>query len=432
MWEVKATTKAISELADHLAAERVERVVLESTSDYWRPFYYLLEAAGLTVWLVNARQVKNVPRRPKSDKIGRGVASQAGRAVDGLAQLRARRGDAPRSGSGRARFDLVEDRTRVKQRVEKLLEDSLVKISSVLTDIHGLSGRAMMEALIAGERDPKRLAGLAKGKVRARLGALEEAADGHFTNRHARLARLLVDQIDDLSRRITTLTSLLDEAITTLPQPAPDDRTSVEKATVDAATGEITTAAARFSTAVERILGHTGRHDSARAIIGEIGLDMTVFGTAGRLCSWAKVSPRTVQSGRKTGRGATGKGNPYLKAALGQMATGAAKTDTFLGQRYRRLIRRMPQSQSPRRHRALRPGHHLPPPRRPHHHLQRPRPGLLHQTPRHAKTHPQPRQSTRSPRPARHPDPRRISRHSQPTRWSASPAGLYPQPHLAG
>jgi transposase len=247
----------------------------------------------------------------------------------------------------RARFDLVEDRTRVKQRVEKLLEDSLVKISSVLTDIHGLSGRAVMEALIVGERDPKRLAGLAKGKARARLGALEEAADGHFTDHHARLARLLLDQIDDLSRRITTLTSLLDEAITTLPQPAPDDRTSVEKATVDAATGEITTAGARFSTAVERISAIPGGGpDSARAVIGEIGLDMTVFGTAGRLCSWAKVSPRTVQSGRKTGRGATGKGNPYLKAALGQMATGAAKTDTFLGQRYRRLIRRMPKAKA--------------------------------------------------------------------------------------
>jgi hypothetical protein len=155
------------------------------------------------VWLVNARQVKNVPGRPKSDKIDavwlaklaeRSMVSPSFVPAEAMRHVR---------DLARARFDLVEDRTRVKQRVEKLLEDSLVKISSVLTDIHGLSGRAVMEALIVGERGPKRLAGLAKGKARARLGALEEAADGHFTDHHARLARLLLDQIDDLSRRIT-------------------------------------------------------------------------------------------------------------------------------------------------------------------------------------------------------------------------------------
>ena len=85
---------------------------------------------------------------------------------------------------------------------------------------------------------------------------------------------------------------------------------------------------------------------SRAAVIGEIGLDMAVFGTAGRLCSWAKVSPRTVQSGRKTGKATTGKGNPYLKAALGQMAMGTAKTETFLGARYRRLAKRMPKAKA--------------------------------------------------------------------------------------
>jgi transposase len=198
----------------------------------------------------------------------------------------------------------------------------------------------MMEALIAGEGNPKVLAGLAKGRARAHLAQLEEALHGRFTPHHAGLARLLLDQIDDLTRRIETVTGLLDQAIAALPRPARTD-----PARIDAATGEIVTA--RFASAVEQISTIPGGGaDTARAVIGEIGLDMTVFGTAPRLCSWAKVAPRTVQSGRKTGRGATGQGNPYLKAALGQMAAGAAKTDTFLGERYRRLIKRMPKAKA--------------------------------------------------------------------------------------
>lgn len=341
VWEVKATTTAIGELAGHLVGQRVERVVLESTSDYWRPFFYLLEAAGLVVWLVNARQVKNVPGRPKTDKLDavwlaklaeRSMISPSFVPAEPLRQVR---------DLARARFDLVEDRTRVKQRVEKLLEDALVKISSVLSDLHGLSGRAIIEALIAGERDPARLAGLARGKARARLSQLQEAADGYFSDHHGRLARLLLDQIDDLTGRIDTVTGLLDADLAALAAGPAD------AATVDEATGEILPAPPAVNSAVERLsaIPGGGPH-TARAVIAEIGTDMTVFGTAGRLCSWAKISPRTVQSGRKTGPATTGRGNPYLKAALGQMATGAAKTDTFLGQRYRRLIKRMPKAKA--------------------------------------------------------------------------------------
>lgn len=118
-------------------------------------------------------------------------------------------------------------------------------------------------------------------------------------------------------------------------------------AALDASTGEILPAPVAYATAIERISQLPGGGpDTARAVIGEIGLDMAVFGTAGRLCSWAKTTPRTVQSGKKTKGAPTGKGNPYLKAALGQMATGAAKTDTFLGERYRRLIKRMPKKKA--------------------------------------------------------------------------------------
>jgi transposase len=341
VWEVRATTKALVELADHLVANKIQRTVLESTSDYWRPFFYILEGAGLEVWLVNAKQARNVPGRPKTDKIDAvWLAKLAERSMVTPSFVPAEAMRHVRD-LARARFDLVGDRTRVKQRVEKLLEDSLVKISSVLTDIHGVSGRAIIEALIAGERDPKVLAGLAKGKARARTSALAEAADGRFNDHHARLARMLLDQSDDLARRITEVTALLDQAIAAVPA------TPANVPIVDVATGEVTAAPTALATAVERISALPGGGpDVARAVIGEIGLDMAVFGTAARLCSWAKISPRTVQSGRRTGKATTGKGNPYLKAALGQMAMGAAKTDTFLGARYRRLSKRMPKAKA--------------------------------------------------------------------------------------
>ena len=341
VWEVKATTKSLLELADHLVGARIERVVLESTSDYWRCFFYILEAAGLDVWLVNAKQAKNVPGRPKTDKIDAiWLAKLAERSMVTASFVPAEAMRHVRD-LARARFDLVADRTRVKQRVEKLLEDSLIKIGSVLSDIHGVSGRAMIEALIAGQRDPMVLAQLAKRRARAKTAELAEAADGRFSDHHGRLARLLLDQSDDLAKRIDTVTALLDDAIAVLPPG------SGASSVVDTATGEIVARPAGFASAVERISALPGGGpDSARAVIGEIGLDMTVFGTGPRLCSWAKVSPRTVQSGRKTAKATTGKGNPYLKAALGQMAMGASKTETFLGARYRRLAKRMPKAKA--------------------------------------------------------------------------------------
>ncbi|HWR47542.1 MAG TPA: IS110 family transposase [Pseudonocardiaceae bacterium] len=351
VWQVKATTRALVELADHLRCQGIQRVVLESTSEYWRPFYYLLEAAGLVVWLVNAAQAKNVPGRPKTDKIDavwlaklaeRSMVSPSLVPTEPMRHVR---------DLARARFDLVEDRTRVKQRIEKLLEDALIKISSVLTDIHGVSGRAMIEALIAGKRSPTTLAELAKGRARTRRSELAEALEGRFTDHHARLARMLLDQLDDLTARITEVTALLDAAIAALPPGAsptdPAERTDAHDVAEVDSTPRPGPTPLSYASAIGRLCAIPGAGpDSIRAVIGEIGLDMTVFGRHQRLCSWAKVSPRTMQSGRKKGRAKTGKGNPYLKAALAQMATGAAKTDTFLGQRYRRLVKRMPKAKA--------------------------------------------------------------------------------------
>ncbi len=351
VWPVQSTTAALVELGDHLRAERVTRVVLESTSDYWRPFYYLLEAAGLIVWLVNAAQVKNVPGRPKTDKIDavwlaklaeRSMLSPSLVPAEPMRQVR---------DLARARYDLVEDRTRVKQRIEKLLEDALVKISSVLTDVLGVSGRAMIEALIAGQRSPKVLAELARGRARTRRADLERALHGRFTDHHAQLARLLLGQLDELSARIGEVTTLLDAAINVLPTPTPGARTAASTSNDPADRTDSPSTAqpppVAYTSAITRLCAVPGGGpDSVRAVIGEIGLDMSVFGTPQRLCSWAKVAPRTAQSGRKTGRARTGRGNPYLKSALAQIATGAAKTDTFLGERYRRLIKRMPKAKA--------------------------------------------------------------------------------------
>ena len=344
VWPVAATTAALVELGDHLRCERVQRVVLESTSDYWRPFYYLLEAAGLTVWLVNAAQVRNVPGRPKTDKLDavwlaklaeRSMLSPSLVPTEPMRRVR---------DLARARYDLVEDRTRVKQRIEKLLEDALIKISSVLTDVLGVSGRAMIEALIAGQRSPKVLAELARGRARARRADLERALHGRFTDHHARLARLLLGQLDELTARIDEVTTLLDAAISALPAPpAPTRPTGADE--LDQTRTQ--PAHAGYTSAVARLCAVPGGGpDSVRAVLGEIGLDMSVFDTPQRLCSWARVAPRTVQSGRRTGRARTGRGNPYLKSALAQIAIGAAKTDTFLGERYRRLIKRMPKAKA--------------------------------------------------------------------------------------
>jgi transposase len=327
VWDVPATTNAICELAEHLVEQRIERVVLESTSDYWRPFFYVLEAAGLIVWLVNATDVKQVSGRPKTDKLDavwlaklneRGMLRPSFVPPTDIRRLR---------DYTRLRLDLTRDRTRHKQRMEKLLEDALIKLSTVATDIFGKSGRDMIEALIAGKRDPKQLAELARGRMRVKYAALVQALDGRFDDHHAELARILLDQVDGLNTQIDRLTTTIDELIAAMPAATPPDPDP------DNSTTSMPTIARLDE--VPGIADHT-----AQVIIAELGLDMSIFPTPGHLVSWAKLSPRTIQSGAKHRGGKTGKGNPYLKGVLGEAATAAAKTNTFLGERYRRLVKR--------------------------------------------------------------------------------------------
>jgi transposase len=212
----------------------------------------------------------------------------------------------------RYRIDLVGVRTAEKQRVEKLLEDAQIKLSVVTSDIFGVSGRQMMAALIGGQANPKALAQLARGRLRAKITQLEEAFTGHFTDHHALLLTKMLARIDSLDADIAELDAAIEEMI------------------------------APFAPAVQRLdeipgVGTT----AARVIIAEVGMDMSRFPTAAHLASWARFAPGVKESaGRTKGKGTTGHGNRYLARALGEAAVSAGKTDTFLGERYRRIARR--------------------------------------------------------------------------------------------
>jgi transposase len=305
-------TRSLLVLADRLGELGVTRVVMEATSDYWRPVFYLLEAQGLETWLVNAREVKHLPGRPKTDRLDavwlaklaeRGMLRPSFVPPPAIRRLR---------DLTRYRVDLVGVRTAEKQRVEKLLEDAQIKLSVVAADIFGVSGRAMLAALVAGERDPKRLAQLARTRLRAKLGQLQEAFTGQFSDHHAFLLQTMLGRIDQASVDIAELEARIDEMV------------------------------APFQAAVDRLDEITGvGRIAAQVIIAEIGLDMCRFATPAHLASWARYAPGVNQSAGKTkGKNTTGHGNPYLARVLGEAAVVAGRTDTFLGERYRRIARR--------------------------------------------------------------------------------------------
>ena len=305
-------TRSLLGLSDRLRCLGVTRVVMEATSDYWKPVFYVLEAHGFETWLVNARDVKHLPGRPKTDKLDAvWLCKVAERQMIRPSfvpppQIRRLRDVT------RYRSDLVAARTAEKNRAEKLLEDACIKLSVVASDIFGSSGRAMMAALIAGERSPKALAQLARSSMRRKITALEEAFTGHFTDHHAFLLGKMLARVDAIDTDIAELDTRIEEMITP------------------------------FVSAAERLDEIPGIGPVAAAIIiAEIGVDMTRFPTPSHLASWAKFAPGVNESaGKKKGNGSTGHGNSYLGRILGEAAVAASKTDSFLGERYRRIARR--------------------------------------------------------------------------------------------
>ena len=308
----KTMTRALLRMIDRLGELGVTRVVMEATSDYWKPPFYLLEAAGFETWLVSAKDVKHLPGRPKTDRLDAVWLCK----VAERQMLRPSFVPPPQirllRDLTRYRSDLVAVRTAEKQRVEKLLEDAQIKLSVVASDIFGVSGRDMLAALIAGERDPKRLAQLARGRMRGKITDLVEAFTGRFSDHHAFLLTKMLTRIDQVSADLADLDHRIEDEI------------------------------APFAQAVDLLdeipgIGPT----AARVIIAEVGVDMTRFPTAAHLCSWARFAPGVKESaGRKKGNGATGHGNRYLAAVLGEAAVAAGGTNTFLGERYRRIARR--------------------------------------------------------------------------------------------
>ena len=286
------------------------------TSDYWRPPFYLFEAHGLRPWLVNAKDVKHLPGRPKSDVLDAvwlcKVAERQMLRPSFVPPAEIRR----LRDLTRYRVDLVGVRNSEKNRVEKLLEDACIKLSVVASDIFGVSGRAMLAALIAGERDPKALAEMARSRMRPKITLLEEAFAG-----------LPTGTFDDHHRFL--LTRMLSRV----------DQADADIAALDV---EIEAHLAPFDDAVARLDEIPGIGPTAAAvIIAEIGTDMTRFPTPGHLASWAKFAPGVKSSaGKNKGNGSTGKGNRYLARVLGEAAVATARTDTFLGARYRRIARR--------------------------------------------------------------------------------------------
>jgi len=334
VFPVDATTGEVLKLGQTLFEQGIEMVTLESTSDYWRIFYYLLEACGLRIQLVNARDVKNVPGRPKSDThdcVWQAKLTERGMLRPSFVPPAAQR---MLRDYTRTRVDLTRDRTRHWQRLEKLLEDALIKITTVASKITTVSVRDMIDALIRGERDPHRLADLARGTMRGKHRDLVRALDGRFDAHHAELAQILLGQIDSLTDEIDKLTTRIEQLITDLPAGEPPDPPSGQTPPEPAGTTPPPAILDRL-TAIPGI-----SRETAQVILAEIGPDITPFPTARHLVAWARLSPQLKQSGNKRGGGKTSKGNPYLKGVLGNAAAAASRSNTFLGERYRRIVKR--------------------------------------------------------------------------------------------
>jgi transposase len=306
-------------LAGWLRCRGVAKVGMEATGDYWKPVYFLLEREGFDCDLYHAAQVKALPGRPETDPLdsawlaeitGRGSLPSSFVPPEEIRRLRA---------CTRYRRHLTQARTAEKQRAEKLLEDAHLKLSSVISDIHGVSGRDMLEAIIAGQRDPKILAQLARRRMRRKISELEQALDCSFvSDEHVFILKMMLTAIDSLTAQIDELTAKIE----VLCEPYLHQ---IAQLCTTPGTDVIT----------------------ARDIIGEIGVDMTVFPAAGHLASRARWAPQVRASGgKRKGKNATGQGTPYFGAATGEAAISAGRTQTYPGAKYRRLCKRMPKKKA--------------------------------------------------------------------------------------
>ena len=308
--EFGTTVSELHELSDWLDEHGCGSVAMESTGVYWKPVFHILRLRhDLTIG--NSRDIKQRPGR-KTDKAdadwiaelhAHGLISPSfipPPEIDALRQLT------------RTRTGLVNTRTQAKNRVHKLLQEANIKLSNVASDIFGVSGRAMLDALVAGERDPEKLSSLARGTLRRKIPQLALALEGHFTTQHALLLRLSLQLIDTCSDQIREL----DTAVQKLVEPMQS-----EIVLLDSIPGI--------------------DENAARQILAETGRDMSRFESASRMASWACICPGNNESAGKRKTGRTRKGGKWLKRILVECAWAARKTDSHLGMRFRSLERRL-------------------------------------------------------------------------------------------
>lgn len=305
------TAAGVRELGEWLAVRDVELVVMEATGVYWRPVYYGLEDRFDELWLVNAYHVKNVPGRKTDMSDAEWLADVAAHGmvrpsfvpppeIRGLRELT------------RYRKTQIRARGQEIQRLEKLLQDAGIKLTSVASRVWSKSSRAMVEMLISGETDPVVLAELAKGRMRPKIPALVEALEGRWVAHHSTVARQILAHIDFLDDTIETLSA------------------------------EIVERVVPFEAAAELLTTIPGVSDlTAQTMIAEIGVDMSRFPTAGHLAAWAGVAPASHESAGKRRPAGTRHGSRHLREALIEAAHAAARAKgTFLSARYSRIVRR--------------------------------------------------------------------------------------------
>ncbi len=302
------TTPDLLALQDWLAAHQVTHVAMESTGVFWKPVYYVLEAR-FTVLLVNAAHVKQVPGRKTdvrdcqwiAELLEHGLLRGSFVPPPGIRDLRE---------LTRYRRTQIQERTRVANRLHKVLQDANVKLSNVTHHVLGVSGRAMLDALVAGTTDPDVLADLARGQLRKKLPALRQALTGRFRAHHAFLLGQILAHLDYLEEAIAAVSAHIEEQL----RP--------------------------FAPQVERLMTIPGvQRRTAETILAEIGTDMAVFPTAGHLASWAGMCPGNDESAGKRRSGKTRKGSKWLRTSLIEAANAAARTKaTALGARYRRIL----------------------------------------------------------------------------------------------
>jgi transposase len=328
-------------LSDWLAAVGVTHVAMESTGEYWKPVYNILEG-DFTVFLVNAAHVKQVPGR-KTDKADARWLAKLMRYGLLQASFIPPQGQRDLRDLTRYRTKLVQERSREVNRVQGVLERANIKLAAVATDIMGVSGRTILAALVEGQADPATMAELAKGRMRNKIPLLEQALSGMVRDHHRRLLAMQLAHIDFLDEQIGSLSREIAHRLTNLgagePPGMPGEMAGTSGSTADPGTPPVPLTFPQAVTLLDTIPGVDQR--GGELLVAEWGIDMNRFGTAARLAAWTGVAPGDDESAGKQRSGKTRQGNRALRTGLTQLAHAAARPKgTYLSALYHRLAAR--------------------------------------------------------------------------------------------